>query len=739
MAGIPVTLLLLDPFSVQGFREPKVVAILFWAGTAGLLSSLLVVCSPLSAGNTFRCPAPVFALSPLLGLLVWHLGRISPESFNQTQSLQHQYTLYILAPAIAWILLVICASNVFRTIHSRRALSVMILIALAVEVSIVGLEITQNLTGIRLNPVSLTGEINLLGQDLREKIYGTIGNPNFVAGYLAIALFPILGWTISTGRIFNGTVGVIILSISSLAILATRSKGAILALMAGAAQFLFLTLRNRRRTSRSTTLAERRTKLLGPLFLLGIIVLLLGWMLADQSAGPEEGTYFHHWLDTFSLKGDSIAVRALLAECGFRMWETHPWTGLGAGQFKVQFLNTLEKMLHGPDADLYAGRVARLQSLRANHLHNEYLQVLVEWGIVGFLSVLLFLAWSQTIAMNAIEKSPSRQDQWVRTGLLSGFWAALGGSLFDLPFHRPSQAFLLAILLGASLTPLRTDGYRSHAGRWVSFLFIIFLILPLSLRFLRDTGMRYVSLREVFIAKSILEGRIPGGNNEKAMETLQRAVLRVPGEGDYLFYLAHAQLHVRKDPNTAITTIRRAYLISDEPELSLLEARAHIEKGNYSNAESLLTFMNTLDHDRPGLHYLLGRVYQGQERLSDARMEYLAEVRFQEVNPRQIEPDLDDSLLRLASLFEDAGDFREAVRFYEKFLARKEGQIANYPLAEMNLARIYRDHLFDLDLARKYMNEALEVFRKNGNHPEIQKMEEELRSLSSQRLVKPKG
>ena len=740
IAGVFLTLLFLDPLSVQGFREPKIVTSLFLAGIAAVIGSFLAFHNALTGRNHVVTPAPLIALLPLLGLLLSKFFRNNPEGFSHSGNLQNQFTLYILAPAFAWVVFVYCASNAFRSVRSRRILAASILLALAVEVSIVFLEIIQNHTGIQANPISFAGEINLLGQELREKIYGTIGNPNFVAGYLAIAIFPVLGWTISTSSRASGTVGVVVLSASSLAILATRSKGAILALAVGAGQFLFLVLRNRQKSSISTSMEARRTSLLGPLILLGVVVLLVGWMLADQSAGPEEGTYLHHWLETISMKGDSIAVRALLAECGFQMWESHPWTGLGAGQFKVQFLNTLEKMLQGTDADLYAGRVARLQSLRANHLHNEYLQILVEWGIVGLVSVLLFLAWSQVVALTAIDNISSRRDHWVRIGLLSGFWAALGGSLFDLPFHRPSQAFLLALLLGASLSPnqFHKNIGRSTGRRVVSVL-VALMFFPLALWLLHDTAKRYVSMREVFIARSILEGKIPAGDTGKATEILQRAVLRVPGEGDYHFYLAHAQLHARKDPNTAITTIRRAQLISDEPELYLLEARAHIEKGNFSTAEPILAFMNTLDHDRPGLHYLLGRVYQGRKHLDDARMEYLAEIRFREGDSTHANPDLEDSLLRLASLLDEASDFHGAVRFYEKFLARKEGQIPNYPLAQINLARIFRDHLFDLDLTRKYLNEALGIFQKNGNTQEIQKIEEELRGLSSGLFSQPKG
>lgn len=729
LGGVLLTLLLIDPLAVHGFREPKMVAILFLAGVAAILGGLMGI----MGHRSFSIPASLAALLPLLGILVYQFCSQSAGDFGGSGRLVIDYSLYILAPVVAWGVILICGGMAFRSPRARSALALTITVALTFEVVIVLLEIIQNQTGLQLNPIAFTGEIDLLGQEIRERIYGTIGNPNFVAGYMAIAFFPVLGWTVGSERRVAGLFGVLILSATMLAILATRSKGAVLALFVGAAQLLYLVWRNHRRAGgHMPATPGPRSWFYIPLLLLAVAVILVGWFLADQSAGPVEGSFLHHWFETLSFKGDSIAVRALLAECGFRMWAPHPWLGLGAGQFKIHFLETLRQMLLGEDAGLFSGRVARLQSLRANHLHNEYLQVLVEWGLVGLASVLLFLAWSQVNILSVIDRSKPDRDRWVRMGLLAGFWAALGGSLFDLPFHRPTQAYLLALLLGVNLAPGQGVIKSQRIWRGTVDLAAGFILLALSLWFLHGTAMRYVSLREVFMAKSVLEGKIPGGDTGRATEVIQRAIYRVPGDGDNYYYQAHIQLYSRKDPNAAISTIRRAQKLCDEPGLYLLEARAQIEKGNFSAAEPLLDLMKTLDRDRPGLHYLLGRVYQATQRFEEARNEYMADIHWSEGNSRETNPDLEDSILRLASLLEDAGDFNRAVIYYEKFLKKKEGQIPNYPLAQLSLARIFRDHLFDRDLTRKYLQEALFIFQKNGNVSEAQKIENQLGEASRQ-------
>ena len=259
------------------------------------------------------------------------------------------------------------------------------------------------------------------------------------------------------------------------------------------------------------------------------------------------------------------------------------------------------------------------------------------------------------------------------------------------------------------------------------------VVLPLSMWMLRETCFRYVSLREVFMARSVLDGRIGGGDPGKAAEVIQRAIRRVPGEGESHLYLAHYLLHVRKDPNAAITVLRRARFLCDQPDLYLLEARAQISKGNFQAAEPLLKFMAALDRDRPGLHYLLGRVYQGTQRFDEARKEYLADIHWSLGQSSERSSNLDDSFLRLASLLEESGDYEKAVEHYQKFLERMGKQTPTYPLAQLSLARIFRDHLSDWELSEKYFREAIAAFRRQGNSDEVRRIEGEIRELARRR------
>lgn len=754
-AGIFLTVLLFDTHAHQTFREPKISMMLALGGTILLFWGLANLAAGFRRTPFWLPPAPTLALIPLAGILIARLvADAGPSETSLLSSLgslplKIHYRFYVIAPVVAWFLFFSAASKTFVTGRSKSYLVLCLFCAAGLETLVVLSEVLGNLIGKQLTPVTWRAEVDLMGQVVKEAIYGTIGNPNFVSGYLAISGVALLGLFFATSnRILRAATGGLIAAML-LCIVAARSKGGLVAFTVGVAHFALVYRFVLSRAAESSWMGSRVRKALPVGFvILLVLVVGVGWFLADQSANPNEVPYLDRWLETLTLRGDSIAVRALLADSGFRMWEGSRWLGLGPGEFKVEFLDTLRTMVTGPDADLYAGRVARLHSLRATHLHNEYLQVLVEWGIVGIVFVELFLVWCMVLAVDAMRHSTSAMDRWLRLGFLSAFWAGLGGCLVDLPLHRPAQASLLAILLGASIAcPRRVDPLFRSGLAWLRIpggVMLSAVCLCAGVWLLWDSMARYVSLREIRYARAVLSGEIAGGDVRKSMEVVKRAISRVPGEGDYAFYLAGAQAGY--DPQGAVELIRRIRPISDHPDLSFVEARAQVERNNFSAAEPLLDFLTILDRDHPGLHYLRGRVYEATGRPEKARSAYLTEVHWsegqagrppgdqpQQTRERRVDRDLIDTYQRLAQLLENNQDYDLAVTYYRKFIDALAGQTPSYPLAQLRLAYLYRDRYYDYDLAEKYFLEAFEILKKTGNDQEARRIESELGNLAKAR------
>ena len=227
----------------------------------------------------------------------------------------------------------------------------------------------------------------------RMRVYGTLGNPDFVAAWLSATLplyaapakrHPVLAWA---------AVG-----LQLAAILATGSRVFLLTLPVALA-----------------VLACRRMR-------------LERWWLAGL---PVAAALL--WFSPARPLGVTVEGRLYFAQVAAGHWRQVPLTGFGPGSFGLQFARWQVEWLsrHGPSR--FAGEL--------DHAHNDYLELFVEYGPVGFGAFLLLCGWLM-------------REAWRKGALAAhgGIWAALASLLavacVDFPFHRPAEWGLYWLLLG---------------------------------------------------------------------------------------------------------------------------------------------------------------------------------------------------------------------------------------------------------------------------------------------------
>ena len=111
-----------------------------------------------------------------------------------------------------------------------------------------------------------------------------------------------------------------------------------------------------------------------------------------------------------------------------------PLTGIGVGAFE-------------------RGMVIYQQSTRLiffNHAHNEYLQVLVDGGLMlaAPATIAMLAAWWSARARLGLDRTPMF---WVRAGAASGLAAVAAQSIWDTGLRMPANAVLFAIVAAACL------------------------------------------------------------------------------------------------------------------------------------------------------------------------------------------------------------------------------------------------------------------------------------------------
>lgn len=180
------------------------------------------------------------------------------------------------------------------------------------------------------------------------------------------------------------------------------------------------------------------------------VIIIAGGVFVAKARRPQER--FRLMLTPGQL--ESAHVRPNLWVPATRMWLDHFWFGVGPAHFDVRFP---------------AYRPVTVQT-RPHWVHNDYLNVLTDWGIVGGLlagGVLTALALGVSKTWRYVNRAQNdlvtkRSDRAAHVlGLSVGLLALLVHSVVDFNLHIPANAILAVILTASLSSHLRfaTDRY----------------------------------------------------------------------------------------------------------------------------------------------------------------------------------------------------------------------------------------------------------------------------------------
>lgn len=252
------------------------------------------------------------------------------------------------------------------------------------------------------------------------RLYSTLGNPNFVAGYLIGAIFPALALAAASrtlaGKIACAASAVIIFA----AIIGTRSRGAWLALAAGLVVARFVG----RKKAQPPSMSELRpaSANLAPGLSPTVFLALVAVVTSQAQA------VFAHF-----------EGRAFLWRAGWPMFAEHPLVGGGWAMFQLRF------------PELQARYLAEHPELirfwtHTSQLHNDPLQILYEAGALG----LVALGWLLWRYARGVREGASAGNLLSRLWLgasAGGVTAILVDSLFNFQLAIPPTLILFFTLL----------------------------------------------------------------------------------------------------------------------------------------------------------------------------------------------------------------------------------------------------------------------------------------------------
>lgn len=306
----------------------------------------------------------------------------------------------------------------------------------------------------------------------RKRGSGTFINPNNLAGYLEMVLplaltFTLIGRFEATSKIFLGYASLVIFA----GIASTVSRGGWLATGVSLAVLYFWLFRQRDYWKRA----------LAALGAFAVIFLIFLW---KAEMPPER----HERFDVARQVED---VRFRLWQPAVAIWKDHFWWGAGPAHFDYRFRQ-------------YRPADPQLQS-RPERVHNDYLNTLADWGVVGAVLVLacwglfyyqVFRGWRFVQrSQNDLGARRSNKSAFVVGGSI-GLLAILVHSFFDFNMHVPANAILAIALLALVASHYRFASERYwHTVRWplrIPIMFVLVLALGyLSHQTWKHTGEVY--------------------------------------------------------------------------------------------------------------------------------------------------------------------------------------------------------------------------------------------------------
>lgn len=280
----------------------------------------------------------------------------------------------------------------------------------------------------------------------QAQAFGPFINRHHFAGYMELAL------ALPLGLVFTGAIEkekrfiyLFAAGLMAVALIMTNSRGGLISLFA---EVLFLVatmgLRRRRHKKRESHRLKpwmRSAAVRAGLALALIVVMFCGVVLLG---GEEALSRVVGSVNT----DDPTTGRAHFWSVTVDIIRNHPVMGIGLGAFGV----------------VYTAYDSRNGLYRLEQVHNDYLQVLSDGGIVGAVIGLFFLV---NLFRMGFQRRDSRDDfrRGVATSALAGCFAVLIHSFFDFTLHTTANALLFLILTALATLNGRVEDVHSRQKR----------------------------------------------------------------------------------------------------------------------------------------------------------------------------------------------------------------------------------------------------------------------------------
>ena len=401
------------------------------------------------------------------------------------------------------------------------------------------------------------------GHGLGE-IISTMGNRNYLGGFLAYLLFPVVILIVRLrSRILRGiAIGLIAFSFGTVMLL--QQTGTIVGLVAAAIAFVVAWAIFR---PVEPIKANR-------VWLIALLVVLVFTFLVEAPSGPLNSVV------GLSADGDSWISRAWAKNAGktrswdwwvgWEMFKDHPLFGVGMGNYKLNFVPYKAAFLSTPQGSSYDFYIPR-----AAQAHNDYVQVVAEMGVLGIIALLSLLILLPLFFWVRLRRNTDEGDRLDLILLGSGVVVFLVHALFSFPAHLPASSLVLVLSLGIASGP----AYGEHATRKVALsgwalkgmvAVVVLFTLVVSVFAVRDYQAN------ILLGKGIRQLQM--GQSNLAEATLNKSASLDFCPRQTYYYLATAQINL-KEYDQALASLEKCNNRFADESVYMMRANVAVNLG----------------------------------------------------------------------------------------------------------------------------------------------------------------
>jgi len=481
------------------------------------------------------------------------------------------------------------------------------------------------------------------GHGLGEVI-STMGNRNYLGGFLAYLLFPSVILIVRLHSRVLRALAIVLLSFNFGMVMLVQQTGTRLGLSVAAVALLlgWAIFRPIEPIRKSRA------------WLIALLCVLVFTFLVEAPSGPLNSVVGlsadgRSWLGRL-WERNVDKVRIWDWWVGWEMFKDHPVVGVGLGNYKLNFIPYKAAFLASPQGAGYNFYIER-----AAQAHNEYVQSVAELGSLGFLALLTLLITVPLSLWVRLRRNPDEGDRFDLLLLACGVVTFLAHAMASFPAHLPASSLVLVLTLGLASAPTYGEGATKtvHLKGWplkVVAAALLVICLGVSVIGVRDyranlllgQGTRQLQMGQVRLAEATLErslrldfcprqtyyylvtAKLKQGRYDEAMADLETCLTCFVDESVYLTF---ANLAVNLgETKKARETVELLLSTHPHPDIRIQAEYLHgviaIREGDYSRATQELEDLAQAHPSFERTYIALGDLYRGRGMPVNARKNY---------------------------------------------------------------------------------------------------------------------